>query len=67
MAADVSETKATGMMKEVEDDLNRILKVILGIWYIKYHRFFLMKKIFLITGTGINVRVTGRTYSIFCW
>ena len=31
MAADVSDTKATGMMKEVEDDLNRILKVILAI------------------------------------
>lgn len=27
MAADVTDVRATGMMKEVEDDLNRILKV----------------------------------------
>lgn len=28
MAADVTDVRATGMMKEVEDDINRILKVI---------------------------------------
>lgn len=30
MAADVTDTRATGMMKEVEDDLNRIIKVTLS-------------------------------------
>lgn len=31
MAADVTDARATGMMKEVEDDLNRIIKVTLSI------------------------------------
>lgn len=31
MAADVTDARATGMMKEVEDDLNRIIKVTLSV------------------------------------
>ena len=27
MAADITDVRATGMMKEVEDDINRIIKV----------------------------------------